>query len=194
MPANRKKGYDDDDDNPHCRRQLPFDDFFGFNFDEDIRRIHKHLNEIMESGFDNPMQEPAGRRKPFVYGFTVKVGPDGQPKMERFGNIHRPIGPSVKQVVTRERNPLTDVIDSDCDISITMELPGVEKKDIDLKVTEDSANIHVETQERKYFKEIDLPASVIPESTKATYKNGVLDISIKKMAEKHKKGRTIKID
>jgi HSP20 family protein len=63
-------------------------------------------------------------------------------------------------------------------VSITVEIPGVEKNDIDLSVVGQTLKIKVDSAERRYFKEVQLPAHVDPGSTKATYNNGVLDITL----------------
>ena len=72
-------------------------------------------------------------------------------------------------------------------MAVTIEIPGVEKEDIDLEVTEDTLEINVDNPNRKYHKIIDLPCKVKPKTTKASYKNGVLDIVIKRK-EKKKEG------
>jgi HSP20 family protein len=53
----------------------------------------------------------------------------------------------------------------------------VEKEDITLNATRNTLIIKVETKERKYLKELELPAEIDPKSAKPTYKNGVLGCS-----------------
>ena len=69
-------------------------------------------------------------------------------------------------------------------MAITVEIPGVEKEDIDLVATEDTLEIKVDSPKRKYHKRIDLPCNVKTKSTKATYKNGILDIVLDKKEKK----------
>ena len=40
--------------------------------------------------------------------------------------------------------------------------------------------IAVDSTKRRYYKDIALPAKVDPDSAKATYKNGILEITLKK--------------
>ena len=87
-------------------------------------------------------------------------------------------------MISEEREPLTDVIEGDEDVAITVEMPGVERDDIDLNAARDNLEIKVDTPRRKYHKKIDLPCDVIPKTTKATYKNGVLDVVIKRKKKK----------
>lgn len=169
-----------------------FGDFFGEDFDEELRRMRKHMERLFRDvtkGIDTEEME----RKvygPFVYGFSMKVGPDGKPQFREFGNTPR------KGIAELgEREPLTDVIESEDSVSVTLEIPGVEKNDIDLAAREDILTIDVDTPKRKYHKDVELPCKVIPDSTAATYKNGILDVVMKKIEKKkeEKKGKRIEI-
>ncbi|HDO19558.1 MAG TPA: Hsp20/alpha crystallin family protein [Thermoplasmatales archaeon] len=166
------------------RKRNPFrpfgidDDFFERFFDE---RLMEDIEKMAEELFR--MLSNAQPGKPIVRGFKLTIGPDGRPKLEEFG--HRAIEtPDGEAVVSEEREPLTDIIEGDEEVAITVELPGVEKEDIDLEVTEDTLEIKVNNSNRKYHKLIDLPCKVKPKTTKATYKNGVLDIVIKRKEKK----------
>ena len=135
---------------------------------------------------------------PFVYGYSMTVGPDGKPVIREFGNVK----PSLKRTpfglakpkleVKEEREPLVDTIVDEETVKIVAELPGVERSDINLQGSENTLTISVNTPNRKYKKELELPAEVDPDSSKATYKNGVLEIVLSRTKPK-KKGREIKI-
>lgn len=157
----------------------PFADLFA-EFDKEFRRMQLHLNEIFSEAFRG-MDVPKGAGQPgnpFVYGFTMRMGPDGRPRIEQFGNVPHPLRPEA--VVEGGREPITDVIDHGEALSITVELPGVQREDIQVHCTEDRLTIKVDTAARKYFKELDLPGRVRPDSTEATFKNGVLDVTVQK--------------
>jgi HSP20 family protein len=129
---------------------------------------------------------------PFVYGYSMKIGPDGKPEVREFGNV-KPgrAGPQVKE----EREPLVDIIETNGEVHILVELPGVEKKDIKLHGTEDVLSISVDTPQRKYSKEVALPAKVKVKEAKTQYKNGVLEITLPKTREEKKpKGEAINIE
>jgi HSP20 family molecular chaperone IbpA len=81
---------------------------------------------------------------------------------------------------TIEDEEFIDIFERDQDIAVTVELPGVEKKDIDLYLTEDTLEITVDSHVLNYYKMIELPCYVDVKTGKATYKNGVLDVVIKK--------------
>ena len=71
-----------------------------------------------------------------------------------------------------------EIVDMGDSLSVTLELPDVEKDDIELYVGDDSISIEVPKEGlRKYVR---LPQAVAPRSSKATCKNGVLDIIPKK--------------
>src|SRR5207244_1296085 len=89
-------------------------------------------------------------------------------------------GKGVPQVVAGDREPLTDVNEDAKQVSITMELPGVEKKDINVHLTDDELEIAVDNELRKYHKRVKLPAKVDAKTTKATYTNGILDVTVQK--------------
>jgi HSP20 family protein len=77
---------------------------------------------------------------------------------------------------------------------VIVELPGVEKKDIKLSGTENKLTISVDTPERKYFKEVELPCRIDVKKATSKYKNGVLDITIPKKKEEKTESETIEIE
>jgi HSP20 family protein len=196
----------DDEDFPEWtrrRRSSPFDKdpFFG-----DIDRIFREMEKRMEEEFKNFTEKvpkdyvkerklPDGSTVkefgPFVYGYSMKIGPDGKPEIQQFGNIKKSLkGPEVKE----EREPLVDVMDTNGEIRVVAELPGVEKTDIKLHGTEESLEINVDTEQNKYYKEVKLPAKVKVREAKSTYKNGVLEVIIPKVDSKKPKGEQIDIE
>ena len=66
------------------------------------------------------------------------------------------------------------------------------KNEIKLSGTEDKLTISVDVPDRKYFKEVELPAKVDTEKATSEYKNGVLDITVPKLKEKKTKSKDIK--
>jgi HSP20 family protein len=132
---------------------------------------------------------------PFVYGYSVTVGPDGKPKVSEFGNFKAETRLGKPHVdVKKEREPLTDVIEADGEVRVIVELPGVEKKNIKLSGTDEKLTISVETPEHKYFKEVEMPAKVDVKKAKSAYKNGVLDITVPKKKEEKTKSEPINIE
>jgi len=194
----------DDEDFPEWsrRRRFPLDKdpFFG-----DIDRIFREMEKRMEEEFreftEKVPKDYVKERKlpdgstvkefgPFVYGYSMKIGPDGKPEIREFGNIKKSLkGPEVKE----EREPLVDVVETDSEIRVVVELPGVEKTDIKLHGTEDLLEISVDTPHYKYYKEVTLPAKVKVKQAKSSYKNGVLEVVLPKAEVKKPKGEQIDI-
>lgn len=161
----------------------PFDDMDEFfrkmGIDpREFRGMFDDMQKSMEEAFRNLGQDPS---KGFVGGFNVRMGPDGKPNFSTFGNKPS-INPDAAKVSVDNREPLTDVIEDPASIAITMELPGVNKQDINLHMTDESLEIGVDNEVRKYHKRVKLPAKVDPSTTKATYNNGILDVTVQKVA------------
>ena len=196
-----------DDDFPEYfrrRRRFPF---FRSWFFEDFDRMFQEMEKMMEEEFktftSRIPKEYVKERKlpdgttvrewgPLVYGYSIKIGPDGKPEIQEFGNVKPTrLGPTVKE----EREPLVDVDETDSEVHVIAELPGVDKNDIKLYGTEETLTISVDTPQRKYHKEVPLPAKVNVKNAKTQYKNGVLEVKLSKTKEERKpKGEPLKIE
>ena len=112
-----------------------------------------------------------------VFGFSVKTAVGGKPIVESFGNVKKtPAGPTVEE----EREPITDVFDEEEEVRIYAEMPGVNEGDIKLDLKEDILELSAQTGDRKYRKEILLPAKVKADTMSSSYNNGILEVRIKK--------------
>lgn len=187
----------DNEDYPEWFRKRRARDPFFSDIDDVFREMEKMMDEEIKSFTEKVPKEYVKERKlpdgstvkelgPFVYGYSMKIGPDGKPEIQEFGNIKKGLKgpPQVKE----EREPLVDIVDTNDEIRVVVELPGVEKGDIKLHGTEDSLEISVETTQSKYYKEAQLPAKVKVREATSTYKNGVLEVVLPK-AEPDKKPR-----
>jgi HSP20 family protein len=104
--------------------------------------------------------------------------------------------------------PKVDVVDREAEVVIKAEIPGVEKKDLDISVGEDSVTIkgstrHEEKEEKgdyyrreissgSFLRTVALPATVDGTKAKANFKDGMLEITIPKV-EKAKR-HSVKLD
>ena len=189
------------------RRRWKMFPFFTGGFFEDIDRMMEEMfKEIQESIPKELVREerlPDGstvrRVGPIVYGYSMTMGPDGKPIIREFGNVKPSTRPSAfgpprpGLEVKVEREPLVDTIEEDSTIKVVAEVPGVEKDDINLECAENTLIISVDTPSRKYYKEVELPSQVDPESAKASYRNGVLEVTLTKQRARPK-GQRIKIE
>ena len=185
------------------RRNSSKDPFFG-EIDDMFREMEKMMDEELKNFTEKVPKEYIKERKlpdgstvkelgPFVYGYSMKIGPDGKPEIQEFGNLKKGLKgpPEVKE----EREPLVDIMETNDDVHVVVELPGVEKTDIKLHGTEDELTISVDTPQYKYFKEATLPVKVRVKEANSTYKNGVLEVVIPKAEVLGKpKGEPIDID
>jgi HSP20 family protein len=138
---------------------------------------------------------------PFVYGYSMSMGSDGKPVIREFGNVRRSkkrtmFGferPGLEPKDTRE--PLVDIIDEPEQVRVVAELPGVEKSEIKTAVSDATLTIKVDAGGRKYkyLREVELPVTVDPDSSEASYKNGVLELKLRKLRPRTR-GKEIKIE
>jgi HSP20 family protein len=152
-------------------------------FDE-LEREFEQMNTLM-----NHMMTQLGK-EPQVYGFSVQVGPEGIPHVERFGNV-LPVG---KDHDVREPFASSIVNEKDNEFNITAEMPGIEKKDIEVNATESEVVIKAEGSGRKYYKSIVTPSPVDPDSANAKYNNGVLEVTLRLKELNKPKGKKIDIE
>ncbi|MCS7117973.1 MAG: Hsp20/alpha crystallin family protein [Thaumarchaeota archaeon] len=160
-------------------------------FEEEFRRFERELPKDLV----REVRTPTGVRReigPIVYGYSITIGPDGRPVVREFGNV-RPGRRGEPPMLKVEREPLVDVLDEEDKVRVVAEVPGVRKEDINLNVLDSRLVIRVETEQRRYYKEIDLPAEVDADNSKASYNNGVLEVTLPKKVAK-RPTRQIKVD
>ncbi len=166
--------------------------------EKEMAKSFRDMENVMPRNMVRIRRLPDGsvRREygPFVYGYSMKIGPDGKPVIREFGNIKPGAGVEGQPLNLREqREPLIDVIEEEGEIKVLAELPGVDKKDINLFLTEGTLTISVDTAGRKYFKELDLPVDVDETSARSTFSNGVLETTLTKSQPKGK-GKKLSIE
>lgn len=189
----REDDWDEEDPFEHFVRRFfgsrsPFDEFFR-EVNEIMRKFMKEFEE-----FSIPVEPKfIGKKSPFkhyVYGFSITIGPDGKPRIKEFGNVK----PFSSGVITREEfEPLSTVYSEDDKIKVIVDLPGAKKETIKINASENDVEVMAEAEDRKYYKKINLPTEVIPESAKARYNNGILEIVFDKK-KKVEKRREIKVE
>lgn len=112
--------------------------------------------------------------------------------------------PSFPEMTLPEmRMPKVDVIDRDSEIVVHAEVPGVDKKDIDISVSDNAVTIkgemrHEEKEEKgdyyrceishgAFSRTVTLPADVDSAKARASFKDGMLELTLPKMekAKRH---------
>jgi len=174
---------DDKNRNNHSSKKSPYD---FFSNEEELKRIFSTVEQLMEKAIREMAEADLEPEETYIRGFNVHTNEEGKPKVEEFGNDPRNISKG-KIGIHEKREPLSDIIENKNDVAITIELPGVEKEDIELDVKQKQIKIRVNHPARKYKTKINLPCEIRPKTTMATYKNGILDIVMKKSEDNNEK-------
>ncbi len=117
--------------------------------------------------------------------------------------------PLFRREVKLPTMPAVDVIESEKAYEITAELPGMDEKNIEVKVVNGSLTIKGEKQEEKEEKKKDyylhernfgsfarsfgIPESVDADKIEASFKKGVLTLTLPKKAEAQKPAKKIEV-
>ncbi len=104
--------------------------------------------------------------------------------------------------------PAVEVYETDADIVVKAELPGIDPKNVDIQVADDTltikaeAKVEQESKNRNYYvrelrygsfvRALTLPSSPQGDMAKASYKNGILEIRVPK--SERAKPKSVKID
>jgi HSP20 family protein len=171
----------------------------GSSLFEEMDREFAEAEDMLSSMFRTvrdtvPSASSASADLPYYYGYQITVGPDGRPRIKEFGNVK----PAAKGLVEQSgvRQPLVDnVLDKkESTLTITAEMPGVNKEDIKLNVTDQYVTIHAERGDKKYHADIPVSVDLEESSAKAAYSNGILELKIRLKEASKAKGKTIKVE
>jgi len=148
-------------------------DYMFSSFDDDLDVIRERMDRLMEAALNGTGDDQ------FVYGISMCTGPDGRPVVQEFGNVPKSDGPPDPGC----REPLTDIVEEADRVRVVVELPGVEKEDIDLRSEGKELNISVDTERKRFCKRLELPCEVRADSAMAEYRNGVLTVNMDKVPD-----------
>lgn len=111
--------------------------------------------------------------------------------------------------LTKSEQPSSDIEETDNEVIATIDLPGVDKKDILLTVRDDLIEVKAEKKQEMeikkknlyrhershsgFYRTLPLPAKVDAENAEAEYKDGVLKVKIAKKEKIKLKGKKIEI-
>src|SRR5919109_2572580 len=116
-PRRRSDPFDDPFDEFRKRmREDPLLGPFFQDIDREFERMRDSLTHMMREMSEGAM-EPG--KDPFVYGFSLRMGPDGKPKFQEFGNV-KPLRPGTTGNpigIEEAREPLVDVQEGDKQIA-----------------------------------------------------------------------------
>jgi HSP20 family protein len=154
---------------------------------DEMLRMQEEMDRMMEGFFGEPGLDE--KRAPAI-GYS---GESGVPALANFAK------------------PLTDIVEDEKSIKASIDLPGVDKKDIEINVTDNIVEVKVEKKaekkqedkkkgvyrmERRYagfYRCFGLPEYADTSKMQAEYKNGVLELDIPKKPEAARKARKIAV-
>jgi HSP20 family protein len=159
---------------PWWRRRKKKSPWFSDIYDE-LEKLGDMIDETMQKSFENS-ENMTGRRNRFR-GFSIKIGPDGTPRIREFNDRHS----LQDETEDEDQEPLVDFIEEGKLLIILAALPGVNKDEIELRVTESCLIVSVDADSLEWYDEFTLPTKVKPKSAHASYKNGVLEVRLEKL-------------
>lgn len=120
-----------------------------------------------------------------------------------------PMAPSFRSQVKWPTMPAVDVVESEKAYEITAELPGMDEKNIEVKVADGALTIkgekleETEKKEKDYYlqersfgsfeRRFEVPESVEVDKIEASFKKGVLMLTLPKKAEAQKPAKKIEV-
>jgi len=170
-------------------------------FEEQFRDIQSTAPKELVREYETPEGGKVKEIGPLVYGYSMTIGPDGKPKVREFGNVRSPfrLGATgttsgIEPFITGEREALADVVTSDKEVKVVVEIPGVNKESIKINAYDNSLEVITNDPQKKYHQVIDLPPDADIETVRSTYRNGILEIVFKKKEQAKPKGKEIKVE
>jgi HSP20 family protein len=141
------------------------------------------INKLFERMFRNLSINP---RDPNVqswsYGYSMTTGPDGKPVIREWGtglpDGGNPLKPQPYIPETPEPLSQVDIDPEKKQVRVIVEMPGFTKESIRITGTGNMLRLSADHEARHLDTEIPINATVDPKSAKATYKNGVLDVTM----------------
>ncbi len=104
--------------------------------------------------------------------------------------------------------PRIDILDKDSEVIVHAEIPGIEQEDIEVSVTDRTVTIKGESrketrkEDADYYRceisrgsvlrTVDLPCDIDADKAEATFKNGILELTLPKIKEAHRRKLHIK--
>ncbi|MCK5217839.1 MAG: Hsp20/alpha crystallin family protein [Methanosarcinales archaeon] len=150
--------------------------------DDIFKEMTEMIEDLIESGFNPDTQ---GTDKPLVWGISMAQRGNEPPRIREFGNMNMNMKEFMESMGEHQpdiriepgaKKPMVDILQADDTLHVIIEMPGINKQDITIDLVGDILNIKALSDDRKYSEQIELPAKVLPDPIKATYKNGVLEV------------------
>jgi HSP20 family molecular chaperone IbpA len=123
---------------------------------------------------------------------TIKIAPQKSssktPRVENFKVVRlRPRKyrlPRFGKGKYKEPKPLIDLFQDSGWVTIVAEIAGFSQDSVKVIVKDQKLVLSAKAKDRRYYKSLNLPKVVIPTIAHSTFKNGVLEIKLKKAIKK----------
>ena len=162
--------------------------------DREFAEAEDMLNRMFRTVREMGPSSTSTAEYPYYYGYQITIGPNGRPKINEFGNVKLGSKGFVEQNGVRE--PLVDNVlnKKQNTLTITAEMPGVDKENINVNVTGQHVTLHAEKGDKKYHADIPIDINLDESTTKAAFLNGILELKIKLKENSRPKGKAIKVE
>ena len=138
------------------------------------RRSKKHPKRL---NIFKALKRVENRKAPQTFRFkNSRVKRHARPCLYRAPKIYR-------ERKWTEPEPLIDVLEEKDEVIVVAEFAGFNRENLRIRVKNQRLTLSAEASDRKYHKSLNLPTGVIPNSIRTAYKNGVLEIRLKKAIE-----------
>ncbi|MCE5337701.1 MULTISPECIES: Hsp20/alpha crystallin family protein [unclassified Methanoculleus] len=140
--------------------------------------IFQQLNELMKRLMEQGLKEQGDQNRPFAYGFKIVLHDAGT--TETPAEEADPVAePSSEGTI----EPIAEMYTTDDDVTVAIDLPGVEKENIHLSLINGTLTIIAGGNQ---LTSVEIP-TVDADSMQSNYKHGVLEV-------KFSRGKSIRIE
>ena len=152
-------------------------DIFTNNEIENISKMFTYYNfiELLEKIYQDAFRANSWCSCSFINNTTTHEEPENK-------NFDKNSSKAIQQNSEdiKENNSKIDFIKDNDQITITIEMLDIKEEEIDIKATKKSIELFPNNPVGKYHKSFDLPYMVKPNTLTFTFRNGILDIVIKR--------------
>ena len=164
--------------------------------------VEELLNESFQSIFgqndlfDDSSQLTEPTNAPVCWGYVMHIDQNGKQTVKTYGNVEPELSPAKPQQLSDIKEPIVDILKDEKtkEVKLIAEMPGVEKSDIKVNVERNMVHIDAAKAIRKYHVDVPLNYKVQPNTSKANYKNGILELTLKLADEERSRGKPIEIE
>ena len=143
--------------------------------------IFEQLNELMKRLMEQGLKKQGDQNRPFAYGFKIILHDAGKPESTAAEAIP---GTEPEDLSTEGSiEPIAEMYTTDDDVTVAIDLPGVEKENILLSLINGTLTIVAGGNQ---LTSVEMPV-VDSDSMQSNYKHGVLEV-------KFSRGKSIRID